>query len=157
MTIGREWLVLDTNVWIFGLREQLEQSACCELLRQLYRFSVQVPRQILRELRANLTDDEFRRLFRLFNRYPDRIEFYWDKADLSLIRKYQHLGCKLGDATVAAHMETLGVGILVSENRDFLYEIKGLPFQVRKTSGNPYQEVSRSTPCHHNVGRHWAR
>ena len=89
-----------------------------------------MPRQILRELQANLTDDEYRRLFRLFNRYPDRIEFHWDKVDLSLIRKYQHLGCKLGDAAVAAHMETLGVGILVSENRDFLYEIKGLPFQV---------------------------
>jgi predicted nucleic acid-binding protein len=47
-----------------------------------------------------------------------------------LIRKYQQLGCKLGDAAVAAHMETLGVGTLVSENRDFLYELKGLPFRV---------------------------
>jgi predicted nucleic acid-binding protein len=51
-------------------------------------------------------------------------------VDLSLIRKYQQLGCKLGDAAVAAHMETLGVGTLVSENRDFLHEIQGLPFRV---------------------------
>ena len=36
----------------------------------------------------------------------------------------------MGDAAVAAHMEVLGVEILVSENRDFLYEIKGLPFRV---------------------------
>ena len=71
-----------------------------------------------------------RRLFRLLNRYPDRIEVHWDKVDVSLIRNYQQLGCKLGDAAVAAHMETLGVGTLVSENRDFLYEIQGLPFRV---------------------------
>jgi hypothetical protein len=31
---------------------------------------------------------------------------------------------------VAAHVEALGVDVLVSENRDFLTEIKGLPFQV---------------------------
>jgi hypothetical protein len=51
-------------------------------------------------------------------------------VNVSLIRKYQQLGCKLGDAAVAAHMETLGVGTLVSENRDFLCELQGLPFRV---------------------------
>jgi predicted nucleic acid-binding protein len=130
MTIGHDWLVLDTNVWIFGLREQSEQPACQQLLRQLSRLYVKMPRQILRELRANLTEEEMRRLFRLLNRYPDRAAVHWDKVEISVIRKYQQLGCKLGDAAVAAHMETLGVGTLVSENRDFLYEIQGLPFRV---------------------------
>lgn len=130
MTIGRDWLVLDTNIWIFGLREQPDQPACDQLLRQLPQLHVKVPRQILLELRANLTEAELRRLFRFFNRYPDRIEVHWDKVDLSLIRKYQQLGCKLGDAAVAAHVETFGIDTLVSENRDFLYEISGLPFQA---------------------------
>ena len=40
------------------------------------------------------------------------------------------LGCKLGDAIVAAHVEAMRVEILVSENRHFLEELKGLPFQV---------------------------
>jgi hypothetical protein len=130
MTIGHDWLVLDTNVWIFGLREQSDPPACDQLLRYLPRLYVKVPRQILLELRANLTTEEMRRFFRLLNRYPDRTEFHWDRVHMSLIRKYRQLGCKLGDAAVAAHMETLGVGTLVSENRDFLYEIQGLPFRV---------------------------
>jgi hypothetical protein len=36
----------------------------------------------------------------------------------------------LGDAAVAAHIEAMGVKTLVSENRDFLEEIKSLPFRV---------------------------
>jgi len=130
MTIEHDWLVVDTNVWIFGLREQSEQPACQQLLRQVPRLYVKMPRQVLLELQANLTEEEMRRFFRLLNRYPDRTEVHWDKVDVSLIRKYQQLGCKLGDAAVAAHMETLGAGTLVSENRDFLYEIQGLPFRV---------------------------
>lgn len=130
MIIGHDWLVLDTNIWIFGLREQSDPSVCDQLLLQLPRLYVKVPRQILLELRANLTAEEMRRFFRLVNRYPERTEFHWDRVNVSLIRKYQQLGCKLGDAAVAAHMETLGVGTLVSENRDFLCEIQGLPFRV---------------------------
>ena len=130
MTIGPDWLVFDTNVWIFGLREQSDPPTCDQLLRYLPRLYVKVPRQILLELRANLTEEEMRRFFRLLNRYPDRTEVHWDRVDMSLIRKYQQLGCKLGDAAVAAHRETLEAGTLVSENRDFLYEIKGLPFRV---------------------------
>lgn len=130
MTTRREWVVLDTNIWIFGLRDQPEQPACAQVLQHLPRLSVKLPRQILQELRANLREEELKNLFRLVNRYPDRIDILWDKAELSLIHKYQQLGCKLGDAAVAAHTEALGVDTLVSENRDFLHEITGLPFRV---------------------------
>ena len=130
MTIGPEWVVLDTNVWIFGLRDQPDRPACIQILQRLHRLYVKVPRQILLELRANLSGDEMGRLFRLLNRYPDRVDIHYDKAEPALIDKYQQLGCKLGDAAIAAHVEALGVRILVSENRDFLVEIKGLPFQV---------------------------
>jgi hypothetical protein len=71
-----------------------------------------------------------REFFRLLHRHPGQTDIRWEKVELGLIRKYQQLGCKLGDAAVAAHMETLEVSILVSENRDFLHEIKGLPFLV---------------------------
>ena len=130
MTIRRNWLALDTNVWIFGLRNQPEQPACTQVLRHLHQLHVKIPRQILLELQANLREEEMRSLFRLLSRYPERIDIRWDKVELALIRKNQQLGCKLGDAAVAAHLEVLGVEALVTENRDFLYEIKGLPFRV---------------------------
>jgi hypothetical protein len=65
MTIGPDWLVRDTNVWIFGLREQSDSPACDQLLQHFPRLYVKVPRQILLELRANLTEEEMRRFFRL--------------------------------------------------------------------------------------------
>lgn len=133
MTIADEWVVLDTNIWIFGLRNQPEHPACAELLRHLSRLRIKIPRQILRELQFNLTQEEMRDLFRILNRYPDSIVVQWHKADLALIEKYQRLGSKLGDAAVAAHLEDLGVGTLVSENRDFL-QIEGLPFRVLSSS-----------------------
>ena len=132
MTIGRDWVVLDTNVWIFGLRHQPEQPACAQVLQRLSQLHVRVPRQVLLELQTNLNGEEMRDFFRLIRRYPERIELHWDKVELSLIRTYQQLGCKLGDATIAAHMEPLAVETLVSENRDFLYEIKGFPFRVMR-------------------------
>lgn len=130
MTIKPDWIVLDTNIWIFGLRKQPEYPACAQLLRQLYQWQIRVPRQILIELQANLSRDEVADLFRLLNHYPAQIDIRWDKAKPELVSKYQQLGCKLGDAAVAAHVEEMNIKILVSENRDFLQEIKGLPFQV---------------------------
>ncbi len=130
MTIRTAWIVFDTNVWIFGLRDAPERPACFQLLRRLPHLLVHVPRQILLELRANLRKDELDDLFDLLNRYPERVVVSWSKVQPVLIRKYQQLGCKLGDATVAAHVETLQAEGLISENRDFLTEIKGLPFQV---------------------------
>ena len=58
------------------------------------------------------------------------MDFRWERVELALLQKYQQLGCKLGDAAVAAHIEAMGVKTLVSENRDFLEEIKSLPFRV---------------------------
>lgn len=132
MTIGRDWIVLDTNVWIFGLHNQPHQAACAQVLQHLNRLYVRIPRQILLELRANLGREGMHDLFRLLSHFPDRVEVSWDKLEPALIRKYQQLGCKLGDAAVAAHVEATGARALVSENRDFLEEIKGLPFRVLK-------------------------
>lgn len=144
MTTGHDWIVLDTNVWIFGLRNQPDQLCCTQVLRRLDKMFIKVPRQILLELRANLRKEEMDDLFRLLNRYPDRISFQWDKVEPALIHKYQQLGCKLGDAAVAAHVEAMDVEILVSENRDFLTEIKGLPFRVLSAE-ELLQELDKET------------
>jgi hypothetical protein len=130
MTIGPDWVVLDTNIWIFGLRHQPEQPACAQILQHLPQLYVKIPRQILRELQANLRQEEMREFFRLLHRHVGHTDMRWEQAELSRIRTYQRRGCKLGDAAIAAHLEVLGVGTLVSENRDFLYEIVRLPFRV---------------------------
>jgi predicted nucleic acid-binding protein len=134
LTIRTEWVVLDTNVWIFGLRRQPEYPACAELLGSLNRLRVKIPRQILWELQANLSDEEMHELFRLLNRYQERIDIQWDRVDPLLVEKHQRLGCKLGDAVVAAHLEALGIKTIVSENRHFLSEIQELPFRILNSS-----------------------
>lgn len=67
MSISDEWVVVDTNVWIFGLRDQPDRPACASLLRCLPRFYVKFPRQILLELRVHMTHEEVKALFRLLN------------------------------------------------------------------------------------------
>jgi hypothetical protein len=104
------------------------------LLKHLPRLYVKIPRQVLLELQANLRHEEMREFFRLLHRYAGHTDMCWEQVELARIRSYQRRGCKLGDAAVAAHLEVLGVGTLVSENRDFLYEIIGLPFRVLRAA-----------------------
>jgi len=130
VTILNERIVLDTNIWIFGLRQHPQVPACARLLDWLGQLHVVLPRQVLKELQANLSRDELATLCRLLNHFPDRILLRWNKADLETIRKYQRLGCKLADAAVAAHLEELGLGVLVTENRHFLKEVENLPFRT---------------------------
>lgn len=68
------------------------------------------------------------------NRHPERIVLDWQRAPIELIRKYQALGCKRGDAIVAANVEHLGVFALVSENRELLTGVSGLPFRILTAS-----------------------
>lgn len=129
MTIRTESLVFDTNIWIFGLRRHPEYPFCTLLLESLGQLSILIPRQIVRELQVNLMDSELKELFHLLNQLEGRITINWEKARMENIRKYQVIGCKLGDAIVAAHLEEFGVKTLISENRHFLNEIKDLPFR----------------------------
>ena len=129
MTILDERVILDTNVWIFGLRRHPELPACAFLLERLSQLQVILPRQVLRELQANLTEGELRTLFRLLREFPNQTVIHWEKAKMETIGKYQNLGCKLGDAALAAHLEELEVKVLITENRHFLEEIEDLPFR----------------------------
>jgi predicted nucleic acid-binding protein len=130
MTISDDWIVFDTNVFIFGIREDPKFPACIELLERIGELHIYIPRQIIRELQSNLLPDEVHELLGLFKRYPDHIRINWQTATLTLIEKFQRLGCKLGDAAVAAHLEEEGIETLISENRHFLAEVDGLPFRV---------------------------
>jgi predicted nucleic acid-binding protein len=129
VSIRDEWIVLDTNIWIFGLRRVPDFPACAELLENLNRLRIVLPRQILQELQANLVEDDLRALFRLLNRLPVSPQIDWQKAAPETVAKYQQMGCKLGDAVLSAHLEELGIKTLITENRDFLEELTGLPFR----------------------------
>ena len=144
MSILDEWIVFDTNIWIFGLRRTPDALACAQLLERLSSFRVVLPRQILQELQANLSEGEIRALFRLIGQFPEKSKVDWAKAKPVVVAKYQRVGCKLGDAVVAAHLEELNVKILVSENRDFLVELKGLPFQTLSAAQILAADKSRS-------------
>lgn len=132
MTIHAERVVFDTNIRIFGLRKHPSYPACFDLLERKGEYHLLLPRQILQELQANLAEDELRALFRLINLFPDRVDLRWNKADPETIGKYRRLGCKLGDAVIAAHLEEEGIRTLITENRDFLHDIPNLPFRVMR-------------------------
>jgi hypothetical protein len=95
---------------------------------------MKIPRQGLLELQANLRQEEMREFFRLLHRHVGHTDIRWEQVELARIHTYQRLGCKRGDAAVAAHLEVLGIGTVVSENRDFLYEIMGLPLRVLRAA-----------------------
>jgi len=130
MTIFDKWISFDTNIYIFGIREDPNFSACVELLERIGELQVYLPRQIIRELKNNLRQDEVSELFGLFHQYSNLIRIDWKLIPFKLIEKFQRLGCRLGDAVVAAHLEEQGVHTLISENRHFLKEIPDLQFRV---------------------------
>lgn len=145
MSILDEWIVLDTNIWIFGLRRNPDVPACAQLLGLLDRLHIVLPRQILQELQANFSEAETRTLFGLFSHISHRVKITWEKAHQNTVGKYQRLGCKLGDAVIAAHLEELNIKVLVSENRDFLEEVKELPFR-RLTAAQALADLEQTVP-----------
>lgn len=130
MTIPLERWLLDTNVWVFGLRRDSSFQACAELLDLIGSFSVLVPLQVLKELNLTLDDSEMSEFYRIINQYPEFIELNWDPAPIERVRFYKEQGCRKGDAVIAAHAEALKVKLIVSENRQFLQTVKGLPTRI---------------------------
>lgn len=128
-TPAKRWL-LDTNVWIFGLRRDANFPACAELLDQIGSFAVIIPRQVLKELTARLSESETRDFYRLINNYSDCIEVDWSLAPAERIKFYQEHGCRKGDAVIAAQAEGLDVSVIVSENRQFLQTLFGASIEI---------------------------
>jgi predicted nucleic acid-binding protein len=136
---------LDTNVWIFGLRRAPAFPACAQLVDRIAELHILIPRQVLRELQANVDEEELRDFFDVARRHPRRITLNWQTVPWELAQKYQTLGCKRGDAVLAAHVEHLAAPVLVSENRGLLADASGLPFRVL-TAAATLTELDRASP-----------
>ena len=132
MTIPIERWLLDTNIWVFGLRREGSLQDCDALLNQIGSFRVVIPLQVLKELNLNLSEDEIRNFYRLVNQYPEVAELSWQSAPVDRVRFYEEQGCRKGDAVIAAHAEALAVDLIITENRQFLQTIKSLQFGVLK-------------------------
>ena len=130
MTIPPERWLLDTNVWVFGLRGDDAFPACAQLLDRVGSFSVVIPLQVLKELNLALTEDEMRNFYSVINQCSEFIELSWQPAAIELVKFYEERGCRKGDAVITAHAEALGIGIIVSENRQFLQTLRDLPVEI---------------------------
>ena len=130
MTTPAERWLLDTNVWIFGLRGDANAPACAELLNHIGSFVVCIPLQVIKELTVNLADDEIHDFYQMLGIYPECIELSWEAAPVERIRFFEKRGCRKGDAVIAAHAEMLHVTTIISENRQFLRTLTGLPVEV---------------------------
>ena len=119
------WLI-DTNVWIFGLRRDRNFSDSARVLSNIGSFLVLVPLQILKELHLNLLDDEMTEFYRLRNEFSDFVEVSWESVSPERVRFYREHGCRKGDALVAAHAEALKADLIVSNNRQFLMTLESL-------------------------------
>ena len=58
MTTPIERWLIDTNVWIFGLRRDENFPESARVLDEIGSFLVLVPLQVIKELHLNLIDDE---------------------------------------------------------------------------------------------------
>ena len=130
MSIQNSRIVLDTNVWIYGLRRDQIYPQCEELLDKLRMFRVIIPRQVLFELQVNLSPQEYQQFWQLINAYPAQIEVSWDPAPQDRLDRYRQLGCRKGDAAVAALTEHVEAEVLVRENRELLRDVSNLPFRL---------------------------
>jgi len=132
------WL-LDTNVWIFGLRRNESFPDSIGLLANIGSFSALVPLQIIRELHVNLLDDEMKEFYRLQNELRQFVELSWEAASPERVAFYRDKGCRKGDALVAAHAEASRADLIVSHNRQFLATLQNLPVKI----ATPAEALSR--------------
>jgi len=127
VSILNERIALDTNVFLLGLRKAHPPSE--RLLTHLDHLHLVIPERILRELSANLDSAELNDFHDLFDAASD-VLFDWMPPPADRVEPYRALGCKRGDAFVAASLEVLGAATFVTNNRHFLREISGFPFRI---------------------------
>jgi predicted nucleic acid-binding protein len=129
-SIRDERVALDANVFIFALRKEPNYPACETLLfDKLNALQVYMPLQIFLELQRNLTGSEMRRVVRALA-MAHAVTWDYTPARRDHIEQWEQRGAKKGDAVITAHLEAATIRYLVSENRDFLLELPGLPFTV---------------------------
>lgn len=125
-TPTERWLI-DTNVWIFGLRRDEKSPDSIRLLQKLGSFTALIPLQVIKELHLNLTDREMAEFYGLLNHYPNRAELNWEEPTNERVAFYRKAGCRKGDAIIAASAERLRADLIISNNRQFLQTVSDLP------------------------------
>ena len=118
---------LDTNVLIFGLRKIDPYAEL--LLQNLFLFDVRICEQVERELWNNFADWELK----LFYEQAELLPFFsivYQMPSEILLKKYQMMGLKLGDAKIAAFCEEQGIGFFITENRHFLQHLTERSFTI---------------------------
>lgn len=128
--LADEYLALDTNQFVFALRRDPRFPGCASLLfDQIDQLHIHVPLQVMKELHRNLTRRELRKVFGALEAAQEcRIDYAPGEA--ARVLHWEQLGAKKGDAVIVAQLEAARVRVLVSENRHFLSEVEGLPFEV---------------------------
>ena len=120
MTTPIERWLLDTNVWIFGLRRDGNFPDSTRLLSHIGSFIALVPLQVIKELHLNLSESEMGDFYQLLSRFREGAELSWHAIPLERVTLYQQKGCRKGDAIIAASAEALAADLIVSNNRQFL-------------------------------------
>jgi predicted nucleic acid-binding protein len=100
ITPPERWL-LDTNIWVLGLRRDKAFPNCAQLLGRIGSFRAVIPRQVLKELNLTLTKGEISHFYRLINQQPEWMELSWEAASADRVKSYEELGCRKGDAVIA--------------------------------------------------------
>lgn len=118
-------ILLDTNEFIFGLREPEGYSA--KLLGKLIQFNIKLPRFVIDELHNNLPENVLKLFYSLLK--ENEIEILDVQIPASLVEKYKSQ-LPPEDAIIAAYCEFLHVDVLISENRHFLVNFHPKVFQV---------------------------
>lgn len=63
MTTSDDWIAFDTNIYIFGIREEPKFPNCAEPLKKINTLHLYKPRQTIRELQRNIQPNEVVRTF----------------------------------------------------------------------------------------------
>jgi hypothetical protein len=124
-------LVLDSNEYILGLTDPQSDSAT--LLKVIKDYVVIVPAMVVREVTSNLAAISStlpRMFYGLLNDPSAHVVRSYDEPPEELWLKYLDLGLSEEDAFIGAVAERVGAKFLVSENRDFLRELKTEAFEV---------------------------
>ncbi len=122
-------LMLDSNEYIFGLSGT--KASCVQLIDQLDTLHVFVPLMVVREVERNL--ELMYSLSSVFFKLivnQENIVIVWSPPPEKLVLAYIERGFSKEDATIAAVAEQVQTEYLISENRHFLQNSAGLPFQI---------------------------
>jgi len=123
-------LVLDSNEYIGAYGENLEPRPA-RLLEYLVAHprlhEVVVSRTIVEEVRRNLSEDRYKQFWIFLALLDVEIVEDWEIPH-TLPTKYQAMGLKTGDASIASCAEAVQADVVITENRDF-HGRSGLPFR----------------------------